>query len=949
MEPGGKELPGTDECSPCNGDAGPAESDENVHETGEENWSCKDVIEPLEQPYGSDPPSSPNPPIRRSPPSQETAIPSPARPSCDSAEEVKVQGEPPASRENMNEPDYGVYFVDNHMKQPPFIEASTATGCKPSRLAHPPGKALFTRNPAELQGTMITTAVQKSARGFGFTIIGGDEPEEFLQVKSLVPDGPAASLGTVQTGDVIVAVNGTCVLGHTHAEVVRVFQAVPIGQAVRLQMCRGYPLPCEVEEMSISVGMHDVALLGEGLEHKDGGNHTSQASTSGVSSQESPRDSLGLTPPEGGIPDVFSIRIVKGTLGFGFTITDTPSGQRVKQILDGPRCRSLCQADLLLEVNGIPVRARSHSHVVELLKECSPGLEVSILIQRDGGNSSPRTATQIFIGAVVPMGAAAREGRLRPGDELRAVDGTAVAGASHRHVVALMQQAARNGHVHLALRRPAPESQQASPLVEQAAACLRHAQLVADSTVPPPPPCRTFELQRGPPEPVLTNWQHFDLHRGTTTISPNPWATFDPSRPLLQEHGSKTDIGELHRAWSSLEGSRALEQPEMGLPPTSWHWFDTHQGMETVWPTFDVSQSISEAGLLSGVALEPQPCIGPAYEVVPCNTPAPPPPLSPWVGFDSPQGQSPSEARRPDGESIAWQESEAQKSLTYEVTLERKENEGFGFVIVSSLSRPEAGTVVGRIIAGSPAERCGQLHVSDRILGVNGTSLDGLSHAAVIQLIRDSGTMVTLRVGPPTEPVRTAAPASKEQPVDLTQCGQDNRSEVKARQDIVPEPTQNLVAKQNEQAIQEGELYGVELEQGPRGYGFSLRGGREYGLHLFILRLAEDGPASRTGKLRIGDQIVEINGESAEAMTHARAIELIRNSCGRARLILRRGSGLVPDYGVLPFTPTLCANNNKLNPAYFYMMGRGKEQVCMQNGGHSVDCLQNLISPVVLH
>lgn len=37
--------------------------------------------------------------------------------------------------------------------------------------------------------------------GFGFTIIGGDEPDEFLQVKSVIPDGPAAQDGKMETGE----------------------------------------------------------------------------------------------------------------------------------------------------------------------------------------------------------------------------------------------------------------------------------------------------------------------------------------------------------------------------------------------------------------------------------------------------------------------------------------------------------------------------------------------------------------------------------------------------------------------------------------------------------------------------------------------------------------------------------------------------------------------------
>lgn len=64
------------------------------------------------------------------------------------------------------------------------------------------GKPFFTRNPAELKGTFINTKLKKSHRGFGFTVVGGDEPDEFLQIKSLVLDGPAAVDGKMETGAV---------------------------------------------------------------------------------------------------------------------------------------------------------------------------------------------------------------------------------------------------------------------------------------------------------------------------------------------------------------------------------------------------------------------------------------------------------------------------------------------------------------------------------------------------------------------------------------------------------------------------------------------------------------------------------------------------------------------------------------------------------------------------
>lgn len=55
---------------------------------------------------------------------------------------------------------------------------------------------------------------------------------------------------------------------------------------------------------------------------------------------------------------------------------------------------------------------------------------------------------------------------------------------------------------------------------------------------------------------------------------------------------------------------------------------------------------------------------------------------------------------------------------------------------------------IGRIIEGSPADRCGKLKVGDRILAVNGCSITNKSHSDIVNLIKEAGNMVTLRIIP---------------------------------------------------------------------------------------------------------------------------------------------------------------------------------------------------------
>ncbi|KAG7249533.1 hypothetical protein CRUP_015474, partial [Coryphaenoides rupestris] len=284
----------------------------------------------------------------------------------------------------------------------------------PGDVPRPPGgKPFFTRNPAELTGTFINTKLKKSRRGFGFTVVGGDEPDEFLQIKSLVLDGPAAVDGKMETGDVIVSVNDTIVLGYTHAQVVKIFQSIPIGSMVDLALCRGYPLPFDPDDPNTSL-VTSVAILdkepiivnGQEAYDSPSGHHggasngmrdpTRPHSPSGGGDAGSnsshgggyPSDVVTLASSIATQPELITVHMEKGDKGFGFTIADslTGGGQRVKQIVDYPRCRGLREGDILMEVNKRNVQNMSHNQVVDLLSKCPRGSEVTMLVQRGGAH-----------------------------------------------------------------------------------------------------------------------------------------------------------------------------------------------------------------------------------------------------------------------------------------------------------------------------------------------------------------------------------------------------------------------------------------------------------------------------------------------------------------------------------------------------------------------------------
>ncbi|CAB4041634.1 membrane-associated guanylate kinase, WW and PDZ domain-containing 3-like isoform X1, partial [Paramuricea clavata] len=86
------------------------------------------------------------------------------------------------------------------------------------------------------------------------------------------------------------------------------------------------------------------------------------------------------------------------------------------------------------------------------------------------------------------------------------------------------------------------------------------------------------------------------------------------------------------------------------------------------------------------------------------------------------------------------------------------------------------------------------------------------------------------------------------------------------------------------------ETVSVQLLRGQQGYGFSLRGGQDLGMPLFILRMADGGTAHRDGRLMVGDELIEINGQSTSNMNHSDAIDAIKRGGNSLNVIVRRSS-----------------------------------------------------------
>jgi atrophin-1 interacting protein 3 (BAI1-associated protein 1) len=215
---------------------------------------------------------------------------------------------------------------------------------------------------------------------------------------------------------VLVFVNGTCVLGFTHHDMVTMFQSIATGEVVSLEVCRGYPLPFDPDDPNTEI-VTTVAVTSP--EQGDWASELERQRQQGQPDVQSmpdltagpPSNSVGQRRPgsadllgsdfereefsaAGGDPEgeLSTIPIVRGGMGFGFTIADSGRGQKVKKILDRPRCKSLQEGDVLVRINSVDVRGMSHGDVVQVLKDCPRDQEAEICVRRGPGSSLSPTS-----------------------------------------------------------------------------------------------------------------------------------------------------------------------------------------------------------------------------------------------------------------------------------------------------------------------------------------------------------------------------------------------------------------------------------------------------------------------------------------------------------------------------------------------------------------------------
>uniref|UniRef100_A0A6Q2X6A7 MAGI family member, X-linked b n=2 Tax=Esox lucius TaxID=8010 RepID=A0A6Q2X6A7_ESOLU len=815
----------------------------------------------------------------------------------------------------------------------------------------------FTDQPGELRGFSVHTRLSKGPRGFGFNIVGGSRAREFLQVYSVTPGGP----GALRTADILVYINDVCVLGTSHKEVVEMLKVVPVGHSVDVVLRRGYPMLYNPDgcPKQTHPGATDVCAplppAPTTSQPQPAHHHLLRPSTAPTRTQYHSLNGLPSYRPDAGYPGAgldangnatsaagrlpTSYRCSSGQVVHS-TATTPPSYRRsIGHLSDCPgyhlpsyRPSGRYQSDSSSPTP--PSYRRSSGSIDPSTPPVRPPRSLKGLARLQAHENSQSDSE------VVSAVGSCRASMIRNHNN----NSLSTPPQRHRISKSDLSESDLSTSPLPVSRLPLPHSERPclSPSPGRGAySCLVRPQA---SLLRPPPspdgPCFSFNgfhgntSGSGSPSsnssPGALSLGSGAGLRGGGELVPVALAQCESGRGMgfsLTAGGQGGRLVLVKRVWdrrqcSSLQPGDAIMKIN-GADVQTLSFAQVQRVLQEHTKQGEVILLVHRGGSRycsvspNSTRRVPSPLLHPPSPPVALdnNRSAPAEVLVPPRPSSTPPLLLPAMARSSLVQSTSFLESvpvtltmepkdwlnvgtegEADRGMVppgtgpegtgrkrvprgFHVELRRKPGEGFGFVIASQdVENGKAASLLPHrfvtVRRGSPAARSGQIRPGDRLEAVDGHSVMTLPHQELAQLLRRAGNTLRLTIVP--RPSTYSSSLS-----ETTDYDANNRSRKGHRS----------------RPKHDSRYYSVDLDRGPTGFGFSLRGGSEYNMGLYVLGLMEGGPASRSHKVQVSDQLVEINGESTAGMSHSQAVQQIRRAGFRIHLVLKKGNGYVPDYG----------------------------------------------------
>ncbi|KAB1282510.1 Tyrosine-protein phosphatase non-receptor type 13, partial [Camelus dromedarius] len=229
----------------------------------------------------------------------------------------------------------------------------------------------------------------------------------------------------------------------------------------------------------------------------------------------------------------------------------------------------------------------------------------------------------------------------------------------------------------------------------------------------------------------------------------------------------------------------------------------------------------------------------------------------------------------------------------FEVEL-AKNNNSLGISVTGGVNTSvrHGGIYVKAVIPKGAAESDGRIHKGDRVLAVNGVSLEGATHKQAVETLRNTGQVVHLLLE------KGQSPASKEHVPVTPQC---TLSDPDAQGPALENMTKKITLVKDYSFVTEENTFEVKLFKNSSGLGFSFS--REDNLIpeqmntsiVRVKKLFPGQPAAESGKIDVGDVILKVNGASLKGLSQQEVISALRGTSPEVSLLLCR-----PPPGVLP-------------------------------------------------
>ncbi|XP_042733369.1 multiple PDZ domain protein isoform X8 [Lagopus leucura] len=448
--------------------------------------------------------------------------------------------------------------------------------------------------------------------------------------------------------------------------------------------------------------------------------------------------------------------------------------------------------------------------------------------------SEEDTVNGVVIKSLTDHGAAAKDGRIKIGSQILAVDDEIVVGYPIEKFINLLKSSKNS--VKLTINSAEPDSQTIAPVLSSTASAERR------SIQPPTAVCSSNS-----PEPEAV--------KNTSRSSTPATLASDPATcPIIP--GCETTI-DISKGWTGL-----------GLSIVGGA--DTLLGAIIIHEVYDEGAASKDGRLWAG------------DQILEVN------------GIDLRSAthdeainvlrQTPQKVRL----TVYRDEAQYKEEDMYDVLtieLQKKPGKGLGLSIVGK--RNDTGVFVSDIVKGGIADTDGRLMQGDQILTVNGEDVRNANQEAVAALLKCSLGTVRLEVGR----IKAGPFHSERRTSQSSQVSEGSGSlssfSIPASTSSTPEVFESGL-KKNTAASEIQGLRTVEIKKGPAdSLGVSIAGGVGSPLGdipIFIAMMHPNGVAAQTQKLRVGDRIVSICGTSTEGMTHSQAVGILKNASGTIEL-----------------------------------------------------------------